>query len=150
MCKCGVRCLHLFRQLFSLLRISQTSWRPSPKVGRSRTRSAWKKSGNSSSTSPRPSTPFTSCTIRWMLILITRCDGRTSIFSSVHPPSLQRHSQPCSLQPDTASFRSADSSLQECVFNPLCRHTSSVCTLNHLLASFSSLLFDSGAKQLQI
>lgn len=135
MCKCGARFLLLFRQLFSLLRISQTSWRPSPKVGRSRTRSAWKKSGNSSSTSPRPSTPFTSCTIRCMLISITRCDGRTSIFSSARPTQFTTSLTPCSLQPDTASSRSADSSLQECVFDPLCRHTSSVCTLNHLFAS---------------
>lgn len=135
MCKCGARFLLLFRQLFSLLRTSQTSWRPSPKVGRSRTRSAWKKSGNSSSTSPRPSTPFTSCTIRCMLISITRCDGRTSIFSSARPTQFTTSLTPCSLQPDSASLRSADSSLQGCVFDPLCRHTSSVCPLNHLFAS---------------
>ncbi len=70
-------CICSCRQLFSLLRISRTSWRLSPKVGTSKKRSAWKKSESSSSTSRLLLMLFMSSTIRWMLILITQCDRRT-------------------------------------------------------------------------
>lgn len=66
--------LAYFRRLFSLLPISPISWGPSQRVGTSKMRSAWRKSENSSSTSPPLLMLFMRCTIRWMLILITQCD----------------------------------------------------------------------------
>lgn len=128
-----------FRQLFSLLRISQTSWRPSPRVGKWRRRSAWKKSENSSSTSPPLLMLFMRCTIRWMLILITQCDGRTLLFPPVirsvyniiyipHSAALHFTHVTCL---HMSPFRSYDCSLQS-AFMIFCRYTSNVCTFNHL------------------
>lgn len=70
-----------YRQLFTLLHIRQISWRPSPRVGMSRKRNAWKKSENSSSTSLPLLMLFMRCTVSWMLILITQCDSKTLRFT---------------------------------------------------------------------
>lgn len=73
--------LFAFRQHFLLLHISQISWRPCPRVGTWRKRTAWRKSENSSSTSLPLLMLFMRCTVKWMLILTTQCD-----FKSFHVP----------------------------------------------------------------
>lgn len=61
----------LFRWLFSALLTSLISWGPSPRVGRSRKRTAWRKSENSFLISLRRLTPFMRCTARWTPTLTT-------------------------------------------------------------------------------
>lgn len=61
-------CICSFRQLFSLLRLGQISWRPSPRAGMSKKRSASKKSENSSPTSAPRLMLFMRYTVSWMLI----------------------------------------------------------------------------------
>lgn len=63
-----------FRQLFMLLPTSQISWRRSPKVGSSRRKNAWRKSGNSSSTFLPRWMLFMKYSIEWMRISTTRFD----------------------------------------------------------------------------
>lgn len=125
--KCGI-CICSFRQLFMLLRTRQISWRTSPRVGKSRKRNAWKKSENSSSTSPPPLMLFMRCTIRWMLISITQCDCRTFLF----PPAIHLvYKVIYTLQ--SPALRSTSwghlTALCGSVFIILCCYTSNVCAL---------------------
>lgn len=141
-CSLGINlafALAYFRRLFSLLPISPISWGPSQRVGTSKMRSAWRKSENSSSTSPPLLMLLMRCTIRWMPILIS------------DPLSLQSHLHSSVFgfaHLDMVPFRSTDSSLRECIYKHQ-TSTSNVCAFNHLCACSGFLLFDSGAKELQ-